>query len=91
MEILANQAPPFVLRPAMPSGSRHRLRRIDYVHHGTRRRSMFRYCNALERLVLCFPGCDARALTSEGERVLVWDDMEPQPNIPIAAGRLTPA
>ncbi len=90
MEIPANQAPPFVFQPAMPSGSRHRLRRIDYVRYGTRRRSMFRYYNALEWLVCGFQDGDARTLTSESERV-VWDDIKLQPDFTIAAGRLTPA
>ena len=80
VEILTTTAPTFIYRATDAVGSKRRIHKVDYQHFGTRHRSMMRYCASHPGSIgfVIFQDGDARAITSDRGRVLLWDDIKLQ-------------
>ncbi len=80
VEILTTAAPPLLYRASDAVGSQRGLSKIEYEHYGTRHRSMMRYCASHPGAIgfVISQDGDARAITADQGRVLLWDDIRLQ-------------
>lgn len=80
VEITVSEEPYSVSIATSRSGSKSRLRNIDYTHYGTRHRSMIRYCSRVPGSIgfVVSQDGDVRAMTSVNGQLILWDNIKLQ-------------
>ncbi len=80
VEITYSEEPPGIFLAGNRSGSKPKLRELDYNHYGTRHRSMMRFCSKVPGSVgfVVSQDGDVRVMTKVDGPLLVWENLKLQ-------------
>jgi hypothetical protein len=80
VEIIHSSEPSTVFLSGNRNGTKKGLKKVDYIHYGTRHRSMMRYCTYIPGSIgfLISQDGDVRVMTQVGGKLVVWDNIKLQ-------------